>query len=197
MLPAGISSLRKNWSVDRFDGGSLLAYGFSDGRSNSDGIFVAGGLEKRLGVFFGRVSLVYFDSLRRFESCCVDCDEFDSDLCVSRERLSPFSYLSVDELISLAATFWSIAALSMSTGSAGGGSNAFSGSGKGGGGGGACINSAMMLSEMFVESAGLEWIEVIVVTDETMCEAHEKLTSHFPPLVQQLLPLLVPFWQRP
>lgn len=44
----------------------------------------------------------------------------------------------------------------MSTGNAGGGSRAFSGSGNGGGGGGACINSAMILSEIFVESAGLE-----------------------------------------
>lgn len=48
----------------------------------------------------------------------------------------------------------------MSSGKAGGGGNVFSGSGSGGGGGGACINSAMILSDIFVESAGLKSINV-------------------------------------
>lgn len=50
--------------------------------------------------------------------------------------------------------------MSKSSGNAGGGDRAFSSSGNGGGGGGACINSAMILSEIFVESVGLKSINV-------------------------------------
>lgn len=142
-----LSSLWKNESDDRFDGiWSLLVKGFSDGRSNSEGIFVVVGLEKRL--VFGRWSwFAYFDS-RRLGSSDEHC--FDSDLiCGSRDPFLSFKSISLD------VNFWSIGALSISSGKAGGGCSAFSGNG--GGGGGACINSAMMLSEMFVASVVLEW----------------------------------------